>query len=222
MDLINDIALKNNLFVIEDAAEAIFSKFNGKFAGTLSDIGSFSFQATKTITTGEGGMCLTGNEGLKEKMKLIRNHGMRDKKYWHEGDAFNFRLTNLQAAIGVGQLEHQTEIVSIREKIYSYYLKNLKGLTLQKFKSSVEPVVWGLAVKLSEFQNRDLKIANLKAQGIETRPGFSSFFQMKRYNCPLLPVSEKLSQNIILLPFYLDLTEGDIELICRELMSNNF
>ena len=123
-------------------------------------------------------MCLAGKAGEKEKMKLIRNHGMGDKKYWNEGDAFNFRLTILQTAIGVGQLEHQKEIISIREKIYSYYLKNLKGLTLQKFKSSVEPVVWALAVKLNEFQNRDLKIYNLKAKGIETRPGFSSFFQM--------------------------------------------
>jgi len=221
MDAINKIAKDFNLLVIEDAAEAIFSKYKGEYAGTLSDIGSFSFQATKTITTGEGGMVLTKNEGLKEKMKLIRNHGMGDRKYWHHGQAFNFRLTNLQAALGVAQLEHQGKNISIRKELYSTYVKNLDGLNLQTFKPSVEPVLWAMAIKLDKEVNRDLVIKNLLAKGIETRPGFSSFFQMKRYNCPLLPIAEKLSGSIILLPFYLDLKEEEINFICQELMSNN-
>jgi len=222
MDKIKKIAKVNDLLVIEDAAEAIFSKYKGEFAGTLGDIGSFSFQATKTITTGEGGMNLTTNEGLKEKMKLIRNHGMGNKKYWHEGQAFNFRLTNLQAAIGVAQLEHKKSIIEKRKEMHSLYLKNLKGLTLQKINEQVDPCVWGMAVKLDRDVNRELVMKKLSEKGIETRPGFYSFFQMKKYNCPLLPTTENLSQNIILLPFYLDLTEKDISYISKELISNNF
>ncbi|TDJ04146.1 MAG: DegT/DnrJ/EryC1/StrS family aminotransferase [Deltaproteobacteria bacterium] len=221
MDAINKLAKDHNLFVIEDAAEAIFSKYKGEYAGTLSDIGSFSFQATKTITTGEGGMVLTKDEGLKEKMKLIANHGMGETKYWHVGQAFNFRLTNLQAALGVAQLEHQEKNISLRKELYSTYLKKLAGSSLQVFKPSVEPALWAMAINLDKDVNRDLVMRNLMAKGIETRPGFSSFFQMKRYNCPLLPVAEKLTRSIILLPFFLDLKEEEITFICKELVSNN-
>ncbi|RLA61583.1 MAG: DegT/DnrJ/EryC1/StrS family aminotransferase [Epsilonproteobacteria bacterium] len=222
MDQINNIAKRHNLYVIEDSAEAIFSKYKGSYAGTLSDIGAFSFQATKTITTGEGGITLTADEGLKEKMKLIRNHGMGSTKYWHEGKSFNFRLTNLQASIGVAQLEYKDSIEKKRKEIYSLYKQKLKGLTLQKFKAEVDPCIWGMAIKLAEEINRELVMKKLAEKGIETRPGFYSFFQMKKYNAPFLEVAEELSQNIILLPFYLELKDDDISTICSELMSYNF
>ena len=220
MNQINSIAKKYGLYVIEDAAEAIFSKYNGKYAGTFGDIGSFSFQATKTITTGEGGMALVADMGLRDKMKLIRNHGMGSKKYWHEGRAFNFRLTNLQAALGVAQLEHKEAIERKRKELYLLYQKNLGEAVLQEFKSEVTPCIWALAVKLTE--NREQVMNRLFEKGIETRPGFYSFFQMKRYRAPYLTNAEKLSRNIILLPFYPDLKEEEIFSICEELKTYNF
>ncbi|MCK5580715.1 MAG: DegT/DnrJ/EryC1/StrS family aminotransferase [Candidatus Omnitrophica bacterium] len=111
MDALKKVAQEHNLYLVEDAAEALFSKYAGKYSGTWGDVGCFSFQATKTLTMGEGGFVVTQNKELYDKMFRMRNHGMDpDKHYWHKDTGFNFRLTNLQAAIGCAQLEKVDEI----------------------------------------------------------------------------------------------------------------
>ncbi|KKM16310.1 hypothetical protein LCGC14_1687160, partial [marine sediment metagenome] len=105
MDPIMHIAREHDLYVIEDAAEAHGGKYKGKMLGSFGDISCFSFYANKTITTGEGGMCLTNDKDLAEKMINLRDHGMnKEKRYWHDIIGYNYRMTNLQAAVGVAQL----------------------------------------------------------------------------------------------------------------------
>ena len=106
MTQIMKIAKKYNLFVIEDCAEATGATINGEKVGSIGDIGCFSFFGNKIITTGEGGMCITNNADLNERMRLLRDHGMdKSKKYWHTEIGYNYRMTNLNAAIGVAQME---------------------------------------------------------------------------------------------------------------------
>lgn len=225
MDAIMELANEHDILVLEDTAEAFASRFDGRLAGTYSFIGSFSFQATKTITTGEGGMVITNDEDVYDRMALYRSHGMRRKRYyWHDLAGHNFRLTNLQAAIGVAQMERLEAIISKRKHVYQLYCKRLSevpGLTLQYYPVKVEPVLWAIALKLDAQaypQGRDTVIQEMKDAQIECRPGFvAPRFMEHIYDCPELPISEELSRQVISLPTYPTLQDEQIELICREL-----
>lgn len=224
MGSLKTIAKRYNLAIIEDVAEASFSKYKKEFAGTIGDIGCFSFQATKTITMGEGGFCMTNSKHLYQKMQLFRNHGMRrEKHYWHEVVGFNFRLTNLQAAVGYAQLEEVKKAIAARRNIYLLYRKHLideHGITMQYFPTEVEPVVWAMGIKINARMfkgNRDFLIRSLAEKGIETRPGFYTFSSMPPYHSPKLPVCENVSKNVICLPFFPQLSEEEINFICTHL-----
>jgi perosamine synthetase len=109
------LAKARGLFVIEDCAEAHGARYDGKPVGSFSDIACFSFYGNKIVTTGEGGICLTDNPDLAARMRMLRDHGMRpERRYWHEEPGFNFRMTNLQAAIGCAQLERMDELITMR------------------------------------------------------------------------------------------------------------
>lgn len=224
MEEIIGLARSKNLFVIEDTAEAAFSKYKGKYAGTFADVGCYSFHATKNITTGEGGMVLTDDKKLYEKMQIIRDHGMRkDKRYWHDIIGFNFRLTNFQAALGCAQLEKVNIILKERRRVYKTYsreLNSIPGVEMQHFPYEVQPVVWTVAIRIDppHFKgNRDWIIRKLLEAKIETRPGFYALSLMPPYNSPPLPVSIKVSKTIITLPTYPSLTEEEIIYICGQL-----
>ena len=224
MDKLVNLKEKYHLYIIEDVAEACLSRYQGKYAGTFGDLGCFSFHATKTITMGEGGFVITDSKKLYEKMRVIRDHGMRkDKRYWHDSLGYNFRITNLQAAVGYGQLENIDKIISERQRVYGIYnshLVNEPGITVQNFLPEVDPVFWTIAVKIDPnlFKgNRDFLIKSLLKVGIETRPGFYPFSIMPIYNAPSLPVSEDTGSNIICLPFFPSLTEEEIVFICNHL-----
>lgn len=216
-----EIARRHKVAIVEDTAEAAFSKFNDGFAGTFGDLGCFSFQATKTITTGEGGFVLTRRKDLWEKMRMIRDHGMRKgKRYWHDVVGHNFRLTNLQAAVGCAQLERLPEILRARETMYRLYgerLSGLEGVTMQRFRAEVKPVVWAVAAQIAPDRftgDRDRLIGNLAERGIETRPGFYPFSAMPLYKAPRLPVSEAVGANVISLPSSPFMTEAQIDYTC--------
>lgn len=221
MNIINEIAKKYNLIVLEDCAESLFSKYDGKYSGTLGDVGSFSFQATKTITTGEGGMVITSDAELYYKMFLIRSHGLPVRgDYTHALPGHNFRLTNIQAAMGCGQLECIEEIKRERKRVYDQYLYNLKneeGITFQKINSNVEPVIWSIAIYIDEkiFNiNKSNIIEKLKNLNIETRSGFISSSLLNIYEKHKLNVCEDLSKNILSLPSYPKLTNDEIYYVC--------
>lgn len=224
MPTIMDLASYYKITVIEDVAEAMFSRLNNKLAGTFGHFNSFSFQTTKTVTTGEGGCILTNNDEMAEKMRLVRSHGMGVKKYWHHERGNNFRLSNLLASIGYAQLEHVEQNISSRVNTYQNYLnifQNVDELKIQKINRHINPVMWAFPILIDQnFSNlsRDEIIENLAEKGIETRPGFYTFEQMRLYNAPMLKNSDYLAKNIICLPFYPDLSQNEIEYIHREVL----
>lgn len=224
MDQILTLAKDHGIPVVEDAAEAFASRYNGCQAGTMGTIGTFSFQATKTITTGEGGMVVTGNEELYNIMALYRSHGMLRKiYYWHELPGHNFRMTNLQAALGCAQLETLERFIHERNRVHAQYKKFLfNGITHQQFTPNVEPVLWTLAIKLDRDaypQGRDRVIEQMKDLQIETRPGFYAPSFMDFYSCPHLPICEEISKQVISLPTFAALQNEQIEYICTQLKS---
>ena len=224
MDEIMELACYHGIPVIEDAAEAFGGQYKYCNAGTIGDIGTFSFQATKTITTGEGGFVTTRNSALCEKMALYRSHGMQRKiPYWHDVPGHNFRLTNLQAALGLAQLGHIEAIKKKREHIYQSYLRelvNIDGVECQHFPKHVEPLIWAMAVMLdpSAFpQGRDSVISAMAQQKIETRPGFYTPDQHVYFDAPALANSAQISRNVLCLPMFVDLDEQQIHTITRTL-----
>lgn len=218
------LASERGIPVIEDAAEAFPSRYRGQLAGTLGTIGTFSFQATKTITTGEGGMVITRDNDLSERMILFRSHGLRRKKhYWHEVPGLNCRLTNMQAALGCAQMDKLERIIAERHRVYAAYEERLAGMTgvaLQVFRPEVHAVVWAIAVRLDPEafpQGRDKVLTQMLEVGIETRPGFYSPSQIDYFNCKPLVTCDALAASVVSLPSYPTLTEQEIEHICLQL-----
>jgi perosamine synthetase len=225
MDGVLSLAAHHQIPVLEDAAEAFPSRYRGRLAGTMGTIGTYSFQATKTITTGEGGMVVTEDPSLHDAMRLYRNHGMRTRRYWHELPGHNFRMTNLQAAIGCGQLEHLEHIVRERKRVYALYADHFSGaggITLQRVDPDVDAVFWTCAVKLDPLafpQGRDGVISQLAEAGIETRPGFYAASLIDLYDAPAQPICEAISQQVISLPTYPSLSNDHVALVCDQIIS---
>jgi perosamine synthetase len=224
MDGIVDLARRRRFAVVEDAAESFGSRWRGRLCGTFGAIGTLSFQATKTISTGEGGAVLTDDQELHDRMWLYRNHGMKQRRYWHEVAGHNFRLTNLQAALGCAQFERLPRIAVARrrmDRLYRRHLSACTGVVQQLFPPEVDAVVWAIAVRLDPQaypQGRDAVMKQMLAAGIETRPGFFCPSAMTHlYRTPRLPVCEGLSQQIISLPSIPTMAAGDIARVCATL-----
>jgi perosamine synthetase len=227
MEPLLELAHARGIALIEDAAEAFGSRHRGRLAGTMAPIGTFSFHATKTITTGEGGMTLAADAAFAARMRLYRSHGMDRSKafYWHEVAGHNFRLTNLQAALGCAQLEHLDDIVRERRRVHDAYrgrLDDLQGIVPQQFAPEVTPVLWAYALKVdlrAYPQGRDALVKQFAERGIETRPGFHPASEMRHLysDCPPLPVCEELGRSVISLPTYPALKDAEIDRICDAL-----
>jgi perosamine synthetase len=222
MDTIMDVAKKHDLYIIEDAAEAHGAEYKGKRIGSFGDVSCFSFYGNKIITTGEGGMCLTNDEKLAEAMFHLRDHAMRsDKRYWHDVIGFNYRMTNLQAAIGVAQLDKFDSLVEKKRQIAKWYCEELKDLQEKEIIKLHPEMPWAKCVYwmysiLVQEERRDALMEHLKAMEIETRPFFYPMHVLpphktnKRY-----PTAEKLSRNGINLPSGVDLTYEDVKYIAK-------
>jgi len=222
MDAIMSLAEKHNLYIIEDVAEAQGAKYKGKKVGSFGDINCFSFFANKIITTGEGGICLTNDKELASKMRILRDHGMNPaRRYWHNVIGYNYRMTNLQAAVGLGQLHKADELLIKRAKIAMKYNNRLKGtdITLPPNEDWAEPVMWIYTILTKHKE----KIASaLKKEGIETRPIFypvtlfPPYKQQKEY-----PTANRLSLTGVSLPSSPKLTNNEIEYICEVIRENS-
>jgi len=213
MKAIMDIARRYNLYIIEDTAEALGAKFNGKKCGSFGNIGCFSMFGNKIITSGEGGVCVTSNKKLYDKMCVIRDHGMSmDRKYWHETVGYNFRLTNLQAALAVAQLEQIESFLGRRDRIKEIYNEHLKNndLVPQKSIEGVRSVTWLVCFLLSGKHDRKRFIEITKLRGIDIRPFFYPLSDMppfKKYCRKYTPVTHELSKKGICLPTIIDLSD---------------
>lgn len=183
MDKIMAIANKHDLRVIEDCAEAHGAEFKGQRVGSFGDISTFSFFANKIITTGEGGMCVTNSETLDTKMRMLRDHGMsKEKRYWHDEIGFNYRMTNLQAAIGCAQLEKIEWILDRNDQIEKNYKEHLDELQLfqwQKTYKQNRKVVWLMCCTTN---NREQVMTKLKENNIDVRPFFFCLSEMPIYS----------------------------------------
>lgn len=222
MDPILEIAKDHELFVIEDAAEAHGSEYKGRKSGSFGDVSCFSFYGNKIITTGEGGMCVTDNEKLANEMRFLKDHGMSsEKRYWHSKVGFNFRMTNIQAAIGVAQLEQIGKFIESKRKIarqYNSLLKDVKGISLPPEMPWAKSVYWMYSILVGDDygMSRDELAAKLKAAKIDSRPFFYPMHQLPMYKSERqFPVAERLSAQGLNLPSSPMLSKEDIERICR-------
>lgn len=220
MDPILDVARRRGLYVVEDCAESLGAKYKGALTGVLGHIGCFSFFANKVITTGEGGMCITRDKALAEKMLVLRDHGMSKKrKYWHELAGFNYRMTNVQAAIGVAQMEKIDKFLASRKALSTRYRENLsgaQGITLPPENGWSESIFWLYSILLDKAAlgvTVDDMIKRLAVEGIETRPFFSPLHLQPPYpkSKAALPVTEMLSESGISLPTGNDVTANDAD-----------
>ena len=222
MDIILSIAKKHNLFIVEDCAEAFGSLYKGKHVGTFGDISTFSFFGNKTITTGEGGMVVTNDPSLHEKVVHLKGQGLaKDREYYHDIVGYNYRMTNICAAIGCAQLERANELIEKKILIAKWYEEKLKNLPVV-FHSQVGNVkhsFWMISILLKDSDEREKIRFHLKENGIETRPTFHPVHLMPMYfeEGLSLPVAENLGSRGINLPSYPDLKETDIEFICKKI-----
>lgn len=202
------IAKKHELKVIEDCAEAHGAIYNGKKVGSFGDIGCFSFFGNKVITTGEGGMCTTNNQVLDEKLRKLRDHGMcKSKRYWHDVVGYNYRLTNMQAAIGLAQLERIDQIHANRKKYNDSYQATLNNEVFysQKNCKNRAKIVWLSSFLINKKYNRDQFLKNLKNKGVDARPFFYPLSDMdiyKKYSKKFTTITHKTSYLGINLPTY--------------------
>lgn len=229
MDAICSIAKKHHLYIVEDAAEAHGAEFAGKKAGSFSDIASFSFFANKNLTTGEGGMVVTDNEEYYKCCRYFKNMCFpvdAPRVYSHEEIGFNYRMSNLHAAIGLAQTEKADEYRDMRIKnaaLYKKYLSDCPGIVFQKDQPNGLNVHWmnAIVVNTAEYgHTKDALIAHLKENGIDTRLLFVSMHRqksLKDFGCDCsgdYPVTDWLTQNGFYLPSASSLTEDQIKYIC--------
>jgi perosamine synthetase len=218
------IADAHNLLLLEDAAEAHGAHYKGRRVGSLGDAAIFSFYGNKIITTGEGGIIVTNNEAYAQRAFFLENQGRYlDNPYWHSEVAYNYRMTNLQAAIGLAQLERIDELLAIRRRNAAYYnrrLAELPGLTLPPEADWAENVYWMYSVLIGDNfgLERDAVRAQLREAGIDTRPFFYPVHTLPMYNTgQLLPVAADLARRGINLPSGATLTESQIDFIADTL-----
>jgi len=227
MDPIMKIAKQHNLYIIEDAAEAHGAEYKGKKAGGIGDIGCFSFYANKIITTGEGGMIVTNDEEIAERAKSLRNLSfpIGRQTYLHSELGYNYRMTNIQAAIGLAQFERIEELVEMRRKnarLYNSYLKEIDGLTLPIEKKWAKNVYWMYSILVEgDFGiSRDKLMDKLIERGIETRTFFIPmhkqpvFHKMDLFKGECYPVAQEIAKKGLHLPSGSSLKEEEIRYIC--------
>lgn len=214
------IAKEHNLYVVEDCAEAHGAEFNGQKVGSFGDVGCFSFFGNKVITTGEGGMCITNSQKLSDKMRVLRDHGMsKTKKYWHDEIGYNYRMTNIQAAIGVAQLEKIDNLLAKRlevENMYCDSLRDIHNITLQSCNLANRNKITWLVSILVDSSKRDKTLEVLKDNGVDVRPFFYPLSEMdiyKKYAAVNLENSCMISSRGLNLPTVVNLDVTVIEKI---------
>jgi len=223
MDLINEIAKKHNLYVIEDAAQAHGSIYKDKKVGSMGDMACFSFYPTKNMTTSEGGMITTNNKELAEKAKMLRAHG-ESKRYEHTILGYNFRMTDISAAIGIVQLKKVEQFNEKRIYNANYLtkeLKNIEEIATPKILEETKHVYHQYTIKV-KTGNRDDWVEFLNEKGIGTGihypiPIYKQELYIELGYNDKLPETEKAADSVISLPVHPSLSEEDLDMIIKVL-----
>src|SRR6266853_1186785 len=224
MKEISKIAEEHDVLVIEDAAEAHGAEVRGRKVGSLGDCAIFSFYGNKIITSGEGGMITTHDEAFFERARRLRDHAMsKEKRYWHAEIGFNYRITNLQAALGVAQLERIDEILQQKMQIFRWYkdgLSDFEGVKLNYCADWAKNVYWMICLEIEGFAEgeRDSLIAELREAGVDTRPYFYPLSELPMYKNQKYdtPVTHSVYSRGVTLPTYYGLSEVEVREICIE------
>lgn len=224
MHELTELAARYELIVVEDAAEAHGAQVNGKRVGALGRIGAFSFYGNKIITTGEGGMLVTNDAALADRCRMLRDHAMPpERRYWHEEVGFNYRMTNLQAAVGVAQMERIDDFLARKRaiaKAYDAALRDVPGLVLPYERPGYTNVYWMYSVLVQEPcpLSRDEMIHALRGRGIDSRPFFHPLDTLPFYagETPR-PTALALSKTGLNLPSFPRLTDDQVAYICDTL-----
>ncbi len=232
MDAIRAIADRHGIAVIEDAAEAIGSEYRGRRAGSLGDVGVFSFHGSKTLTTGEGGMLVTDDDGLHHRVLTLRDHGRPpgDRAFWNTEVAFKYKMSAMQAALGLAQLDRIDELVARKRQVFDWYrcrLAEAQGLTLNAEPAGTKNSYWMTTLILASplGQTKEDMLARLAARSIDCRPFFYPLSSLPAFaeSAQALAaqqrnrVSYRLSPWGLNLPSALSLTEWQVDEVCREI-----
>ena len=225
MEKIMDIAKKYNLRVLEDATEALGTyytegRYKGKYAGTIGDIGVLSFNANKIITTGGGGMVVGDNEELVEKVRFLSSQAKKDTLYFiHDEIGYNYRMLNLQAALGTSQIDQLESFIETKIKNYNIYkeeLEKIEGLEILPFVEGIRANHWFYSLKIDKEKygiGRDELLQKLVDAGIQTRPIWGLIHQQKPYStCQSYEIEKALYyyDRILNLPCSSNLTEKEV------------
>jgi perosamine synthetase len=219
MDALNEIGCSHGLDIIEDAAEAHGAEYKGRRVGGLGKCGVFSFYGNKVITTGEGGMLTTNDREFYQRARRLRDHAMSpQRRYFHEELGFNYRITNLQAALGVAQLERIDDFLDRRAEIMSWYnaeIATTDSIRLNRVKNWAKSAFWMICLEVDWLDDarRDALMRALKARGIDTRPYFCAMSSLPMYQQASLPVAARKAQTGLNLPSYYELTKSDVQRI---------
>jgi len=223
MDEIMAIAKKYNLMVLEDAAEGLGSEYKGKKCGSIGDVGVFSFHGTKTMTTGEGGILVTNNETIYEKAKILNDHGRNpkdpeNKPYWMRTYGYKYKISNLQAALGLAQIERLEELVTRKREIFNYYKKLLSGLPLKLNSEQIytKNSYWLPTAVMDEHINfdRDTFFTICKENNIDSRPFFYPLSSLPMFESkPENTVAYHIYKRGVNLPSYHDISEYEMNMV---------
>lgn len=223
MNALADIARRHNLYLIEDAAEALGSIWHGRRAGTMGVFGAFSFHGTKTITTGEGGIFVTDDETLYEQVLTLSNHGRargETRQFWPERIGYKYKMSNIQAAIGCAQLERIDELMARKRWVFEQYGAALAGLPIAM---NPEPAhttngYWMPTIVVNEDVSfdRDALLASFKLANIDGRVFFWPLSSLPMFEAnPANRISHSIAQRAVNLPSYHDISSTDIERVAR-------
>lgn len=224
MPALQELADKHKLILVEDAAEAHGAAIYGRRVGGWGRIAAFSFYANKIITTGEGGMLTTDDEALAARCRTLRDHAMPPhRRYWHEEVGFNYRMTNLQAAVGVAQMERIEHFLARKRAIAAHYrerLVDVPGITFAAERPGYTNVYWMVSILIEPpyALGRDELILALRARGIDSRPFFHPMDTLPPYRSDTpRPIALRLSRCGLNLPSSPSLTDAQIDYICDAL-----
>ncbi|QUH18593.1 DegT/DnrJ/EryC1/StrS family aminotransferase [Alkaliphilus sp. B6464] len=230
MEEIMKLAKKYNLKVIEDSCEAIGSEYEGIKSGTLADVGVFAFYPNKQITTGEGGMIVTNDDNVADLCRSMRSQGRAITGLWlyHERLGYNYRMSEVNAAIGIAQMRRLEEIIAKRDRVAQLYnkkLKDIKGVTIPYVDSKVTKMSWFVyVIRLDKHINRNGVMDYLTENDIACKPYFTPIHlqpymrDMFGFKEGDFPITEKVGESTIALPFYNNLSEEEIDYVVKKLI----
>lgn len=229
MKKIMDIAARHSLIVIEDAAEAHGALAYGRKTGNWGHSAAFSFYGNKNLTTGEGGMITTNDESFYLTCRHLRDHAMsKTKRYWHDQVGYNYRMTNIQAALGCAQLERIDSLMEKRREIFSWYEKELKdvaGISLNRTNDWAVNSYWLICLMCEQWtsaEQRDAFMVRMKQADVDTRPFFYPMSDMPYLKDKTVntPVTHAMSAKGINLPTFYDLTKEQVQQVCNAIKKN--